>query len=274
MTLVAGIQCTDGIVLAADSRAIPGTGVVDVTEDVKKVHWIGQRFLVALGGFSGQGRRFLEALCSLQIEEATQSCFAIQEVIHAAMQPLVASVAIAAKNAREIDGKGGLGHVLAEALIAYLGSEGPCLVHLNPYGQCDRIDDTIYHVIGDGEKVAAPFLSYIKRHVWGHNRPTIATGIVSVLWMFHFAHNCAGDFAPPWTVATLQRSEDGEISVEFLSDDVLDAHHRYVNFLEEAFGQLPQMFDQGGKDVPPKPSDAADDDPSKDVSDAKASTSG
>lgn len=244
MTLIVGIRCVDGIVLAAESGAIPGSGDVDVTEGVQKIYPIDNRFLVALGGFSGQARRYLEAIRRLNIEDPRSIlCFDIQEAILTAVAPMVSDVAVAAKNARDISGSEGLGHVLAEALVAFLGADGLCLTHVNAYGQCDRIDETLYHVIGAGEKVAVPFLSYIKRHVWRHKQPTMATGIISALWMLRFAHNCAGDFGPPWTVATLQ-SVNGTASIEFLNDDVLDPHHRSIEALEEEFGNLPQIFER------------------------------
>lgn len=246
MTLVIGIQCTDGVVLAAERGAIPGTGVVDVSEDVMKVHAVDGRFLVGLGGFSGQAHRYLEGIRRLEIADpASMRRFDVQEEIQKAMISLAADVAIPAKATQIIGGD--IGTVLAEALVAFLSSDGPSLTHIGAVGMCDCIDEILYHVIGSGEKIAAPFLSYIKRHVWQHKRPTIATAVVSTMWTFSFAHNCAGNYSPPWVVATLQASEDGRSAkIEFLDDDALGTHHQSVEELETAFGNLPKIYEPGG----------------------------
>jgi hypothetical protein len=242
MTLIVGIKCTDGIVLAAEKDALPGTGVVDVTEDVKKIHKIENQFLVALGGFSGQGHRYLETIRRLDIESENLDCFQIQEAIHEALQPIVKSIIKTTETVRENSGLKDLGYILAEALVAYVGSDGPCLLHVNHVAQCDPIAETVYQVIGEGEKVAVPFLSYIKRFVWGDKAPNVSTAIMSALWMFHFAHNCAGKFGPPWMIATLQPSADGAASIEILDENALDPHHRLIDLIEGEFGKIPMIF--------------------------------
>ena len=67
MTLLVGIHCTDGVVIAADSASTFGSapGVFTITHPVRKIQIIADDMIVAGTGEVGLGQRFHAAIAAL-----------------------------------------------------------------------------------------------------------------------------------------------------------------------------------------------------------------
>lgn len=242
MTLVIGIQCNDGVVLAAEGKAAPAADGIRISENVQKIFAIDDRFLLGVGGFSGQAQRYRAALTKIKaVDDALESRDQMIEHIQERTIRVFKTVKTAALKAKKHLGVACLGDILAEGLVAFVCADGAALAHITVFGTCDGLAETTYHVIGDGNRVAMPFLSYVKRHVWKNQPPAVATAVLSALWTLRFAHNAAGEYGPPWTIATLQSNGKGAM-IDMLPDDALDPHHEMIDTLEHDFERLPEQF--------------------------------
>ena len=225
MTLIVGIKCKDGVVVAADSAATMGDGVVHTLgqQEVKKVHELGSGGVFAATGSVGMAQLLrdrlgrwcdanltraqsgLEAMGSLSNE--IRSCVLPQLQASAASVPLVGNHAAAST-------------AVCKTLVAVVVRKQAHLFQFDHSGAPELATRELPFVsLGSGQPIADPFLAFLRRVLWGVREPTVADGRLAAAWtVYHVCKTNPGGVGPPVQMATLRAAEDGRPVLEFTSD--------------------------------------------------------
>lgn len=150
MTVVLGLRCQDGVVLAADSQITDGAR--DLSYPAQKLHPLGDS-----GAWAGSGSRaVLLELEPILAESATQVLGApnigrgLQEQVLPLLRHHYESFI------PEVPGQDSSGSTPATYVMAagYTASGEPFLVDIDPHGLIGRYEEVGFHAIGSGSAMA------------------------------------------------------------------------------------------------------------------------
>jgi 20S proteasome alpha/beta subunit len=236
MTLIVGIKCTDGIVLGADSaQTMHGY----IHQSTKKLATIGQDLIIGssgAGSVAHQLRWALDAAVSSgaiitkDLRSATNSLKRpMLEVIQQNYQDCASLRQVSSNPASDPS---------SESLVALPVANQVRLFHFNH--SCSPIeitDDVCFGSIGSGVFAANPFMLLMKRTWWANNQPSVADGIVAIVWALdHAIKTSSGGVAEPKQLITLTR-ENGKWKAQEFSCDELVGHHETIRRLETKLGE-------------------------------------
>lgn len=182
MTLLIGIHCTDGIVIAADQQASrgPAGGMPTVGSPVTKISAIkGNGALFAFSGYTGLGQQIgatVEAQLDLnnnyfgQVAALQKSAFS---VILPAAQRAQAMGQIIRDSASE---------AICGCLFAAKFPDGLHLIEVSPQANFDLIDAVKWTCIGGGQANADPFMSFLWNVYWNDRSPNLQEAIMTAYW--------------------------------------------------------------------------------------------
>ncbi len=265
MTLLIGVQCTNGVVLGADSSATLATNGADVNDLAHKITLVGDHALIAIGGASAMGLQFEHGarteLESLHVagELATLAHPELAAKISEQLIPAFLALKIPelAVKAKELPGgEENLASILARCLIATFTNAGPCLLAVNEFGLTDCADKVPYAVEGNGDVAALPFLGYIRQHVWKNQPPDVGAGILAVLWAFRYAGRANPErLSEPYQLGVVERIGE-RLQARFLSEtDLSEPKNLLDDFETNVMGQLlGRVVEEEKAQAPPVPS--------------------
>lgn len=181
MTLLVGIHCVDGIVIAADQQASRGpAGQPTVGSPVTKISSIkGNAALFAFSGFTGLGVQLGAAIeTSIDLTKTFLGQVAtIQNSTRGVILPFV-------QMARAVQGivPNAAGEALCGCLVAASFADGLHLLEVSPQGNFDLVDPMTWTCIGSGQPNADPFMSFVWNVYWKDRRPTLREAVVTAYW--------------------------------------------------------------------------------------------
>lgn len=181
MTVLVGIYCDDGIVIAGDQQATHGTATrPTVGSPVTKIsiirHDVG---LFAYSGFTGLGQQINAVFERLIDPNRTyfDQVPAFQGHVHNA----VMNFAQRAKSLVDFypDGQG---EVPGKSLVAARFNDGLKLFEVTPIGSCDLINDSRWTSIGSGQQNADPVLAFLWDIYWKDRPPRVEEAVLTAYW--------------------------------------------------------------------------------------------
>jgi len=251
MTLIVGIRCSDGIVIAADSAATLGSSSgFTITQPTQKIEIIDKSVIVACVGSVGMAQRFAQEIGTGWAAKAFTSTKCATEVD--------AGVAIA-NMIRP--------HILAEAQVAQqLKVQWPAtavvvampiakklsLIEIADSGAPEVVPHTVPFVsIGSGKLLADPFLGFLRRIFWPSSLPTVGQGTLAAIWTLDQCIRTSYAFlAPPVHVAELKLSS-GTFSARLLPPEDLSDHRQAIESAEKSLPDaLKQKPTENASEIP------------------------
>lgn len=250
MTLLIGIRCKDGVVVAADSAVTFGTlGGNTIEQKTQKIEIIGGALILAGTGAVGLAQRFSAQLEGLHATKA----YSGKTPVEAAKQMCTAGVSdFSATSAKT----GTFG-----ALVAFRTRKELCLCEFDVRDfQPELKDDRIWYAsMGCGQSLADPFLALIRRVFWKEGMPSLADGIFAATWALQHAIEVnTGGVNGPIHIATLTwdgdpAKPDTKAIARCLTVDEIAQHCESVDAAEKHLAGYRQAMHAGEAADVPKP---------------------
>jgi Proteasome subunit len=212
VTLIAGLLCSDGVVIASDSAATTEfDGIVASVHEMQKLEVLDDRLVMGVAGSSGIAQeyrhyigRFLKEhnADKLQSSEVTQLLKTYQvSAIHE-------QIDLAKRFAT--DGRPDLSRLRTESLLALSVGGSPRLFHFDSDLTPDEVLSTSpFRVIGTGKVTAHAFIEYLRLEFLGNGTPVVSDGILTLMWAIRFATKThARDVGGPIQLAVVSATEN------------------------------------------------------------------
>jgi len=247
MTLIVGILCSDGVVMAADGAATYGAmGQMTMRRPMKKLTILHDSVILGLLGTTGMAQRFAGEISrawegkKYQQKQPDQ----VMREVQAAVRPIILEEMQMAAAAIPV-----VGHAVAAmsavsgTLLAMNVLKKPQLFRFDQQASPEAAtSDLPLEAVGSGEPIADPFLAFIRRLFWPANLPTTQQGVFAALWAVrHAIQTSPGGVAEPIQVAVLKDGKAKEVPREELQehDSAIDAaERRCANVLAPAQQQI------------------------------------
>ncbi len=240
MTLVIGIKCTDGVVVASDSLAsyTTSTGIPTAGQPTDKIDIISDSIICSTSGPVGLGQRIthqIEQAWSnnrLSGKESPAAMGVLREVI---FEPIKAEIEVA-RIAGQVD-PGATRHCRSTTLVAIPIKKRPCLFYFDWQGSPEEATSKLPFVsIGSGQPVADPFLAFLRNIFFKNKQPNLSEGILAATWTLRYAiHAYAYGVGGAQNVVILEASDTGKngwTARRLAEADMLE-HHGQIQYMEE-----------------------------------------
>lgn len=245
MTLIVGIRCADGVVLAADSAATLGTanGATAQVRTARKLVICRDKLIVGVSGAVGLGQRITAAFDDGYAQNKFKGR---AELAVTAMRDSIAPIVTAEMQmgglvSQATRNQGVLNNALAHT-VAALPIEGkPVLVCFAETCSPEILTDGIPFVaIGNGQAMADPFLSFARRLLWPVGLPSLALGRFTAYWALHHVIEAnPGGVAGMIQMVELKKSGNNWIASE-LTEAEIDGHKEACHDLEGYISAWPE----------------------------------
>ena len=199
MTIVVGILCSDGIVIAADRQATHGTmGQPTVGQAVTKVRIIRDDALFAISGHLGLGQQLAAIVEDKRQEFRNQPYDKSIAKLQEHLRPLVNSAFQTAGLASKVYGaQAASSDCICHSLLAapFKDATAPLpsresikLVEITPQVAVEAMSaDLPFISLGSGKGSADPFLGFLRKVFWPSALPTVKEGTLAALWTVQHA---------------------------------------------------------------------------------------
>ena len=240
MTVLVGIRCTDGVVIAADSASTFGIGpnLHTIAHKTRKIDIVGGNVIIAGTGQVGLGQRFRGTIEQLWRNKQ----LAGDELAKAR------AIATAARNDFASTGApmGAFGALVALPADNDFSLCEYAVADLQP--ELKQLKKCCYVSMGSGQMLADPFLAFMQDVFWKNGPPTLKNGKFAAVWvMKHAIRYAPGGIAEPIDVAILSKS-----GAKLLDENELQEH---LSMVEEADRHLRSFSDriEGSAGIPLAP---------------------
>jgi hypothetical protein len=224
VTLLVGIRCSDGVVVAADSASTfaSGGGQPTITHPQRKIDIIQEQMIIAGTGEVGLGQRFGAVAQALyQGKQLTGTEFDLtRKLCHATITDF--------KQTYAPQGQFG-------ALVAFINKNK---AHLCEFAVKDfqpelKEDKCWYVSMGSGQALADPYLALMRLTFWSDGPPNLEDGIFAAAWVMRHAILVSPMYLrEPAHIAVLSTSEK---KAYLLSEDEMSEHMNVVDASREHF---------------------------------------
>lgn len=258
MTLIVGVLCRDGVVMASDSAAtFAAHGAPTIgQQEVRKIRRINDRILYASTGAIGMAQLLSDKIGALWDDKrlvAAKSPEAMMDTVGKEFLNLVAPYLQSGQAQRALTGDAG--QSLCKSMVALPHQKVPCLFTFDYNGAPERCTAELPFVsMGSGQSIADPFLAFLRRLLWPETSPTIAEGRLAAVWTIdHVRKTNAGGVGGRIQLATLSASVTGSSVVEMTESDV-DEHLQHIASAEQALVERMRLRQTvAGDPEPPRP---------------------
>ena len=238
MTLIVGILCKDGIVVAADSAATYGSlGQPTISQLTKKITILDKSVIVACSGAIGLAQRFIDEVSLLWRGNAFSggTPVAAGTRIGTRLKEHITPEMHVAQYARNVVGPSAVSNATCLTITALPVSKVPTLIQFTEIGSPEVATATLPFVsIGSGQATADPFLAFLRSLFWPHREPLLADGIFAALWTLrHAIAHTPGGLAHPIDIAVLEK-QGATWSARMLTSEELQEHEQNIHAAEEA----------------------------------------
>lgn len=193
MTLLVGILCSDGVVIASDSDATFGTGQASTIGQmpVQKVYKLADTAIFAATGAVGISQIIADRLSQGMRGNEFRAAASPEQLMHllgTQINKIVTPYLESGAHVQRIVGNAN--GSLCKSMIAIECKGIPCLFHFDFNGAPERATkDLPFVALGSGQQIADPFLAFLKRLIWSDVQPTTAEGKLVGVWTTD--HVCA-----------------------------------------------------------------------------------
>jgi 20S proteasome alpha/beta subunit len=245
MTLIVGIQCSDGVVLASDSAATYGTGYQTTIgqQHVTKIHVIRDRVVFCSTGAIGVAQLLIDRIESLHDNNKLTGSnpIAIMRTLGQAIAQEVVQYFQASQASAPLVGvQAAAMPLICKSLIAIPVGRRPFLFQFNEVGVPEQVTDELPFVaLGSGQPIADPFLAFLKRVLWKDRQPTLPEGRFGASWtVLHAIQTNPGGVGGKLQLISLGTDGKGKPQIERLDSEGSEQEHfQNIDSVEEAIRQ-------------------------------------
>lgn len=241
MTVLVGIRCNGGVVIASDSAATFGAnGQATIgQQSVQKVAIIQNRIVFAGTGAVGIAQLIIDSLdrgwgierAFTALRTAPQMMHAVGTRIGALVEPYLKTAGLQMQVTREANAS------LCKCLVAMPVANRFHLFQFDFNGSPELATrDLPFVALGSGQAIADPFLALLKRLLWPNHEPSIAEGRLAAVWTIdHVRRTTPGGVGGEIQLATLTDAAQGvNESVALAGQDEVNEHLQAVEAALEA----------------------------------------
>lgn len=243
MTLIVGIKCKDGIVMAADGAATLGNiAQKTALQPTKKLSILKDKIVIGVSGPVGLGQMLkgkMEAIWDDKLLSSKKP-YEAMAVISAGFRESIIPEYKTATITKDAIGNAALSDAITNTVVAIPVSKKLCLFQFDHQGSPEETTEELPFVaIGSGQSIADPFLGFLRRICWAEHQPNINEGIFAAVWTLDHAIKVnPGGVAEPMQVISIP--EDGEIKE--LAREELFEHRESVKSAEKAISESLSLF--------------------------------
>jgi 20S proteasome alpha/beta subunit len=229
MTLIIGIRCEEGVVIAADSLAILGTLGFTTTQNITKIELPRDDVIFGLSGFVGLGQKISDSLeqkwdyITGEKRKKIECRKTIEKQYWSVLENEIKKAAVS----KDLFGQEAIMNATCTSLIAFPAEDQPVLLSVNREGKTEEITQTLpFETIGSGANWASPFLAFVKKSIWQDKLPkTVAMGALGAIWTLDHVINVipVGGVGGDISVATLTKRSD-KWRAEYMPKQLLQQH--------------------------------------------------
>lgn len=242
MTLIVGIRCSDGVVLASDSAATYGTGYQSTIgqQHVTKIHVIRDRILFCSTGAIGVAQLLvdrIESLCGDNKLGGGNPVAVMRTLGQAIAQEVVGFFQASQASAPLVGTQAASMPLVCKCLVALPVGRQPHLFQFNEVGVPEQASDELPFVaLGSGQPIADPFLAFLKRVLWKDRRPTLPEGRFGASWTVrHAIQTNPGGVGGKLQLVSLATDGKGKPEIERVdSEGPEQEHFQSIDSVEEA----------------------------------------
>lgn len=245
MTLIIGIKCSDGIVMAADGAATFGgaLGQTTIRQSTTKLDIVSESAIIGVSGPVGLGQ-----LLRAEVLSFCQSSNPKAKPVSQAMQLLrdsfwrqIGPTLEHAKVTGQLIGQPAFNDALSRTLVAIVLKEGPALIQFSEQAAPEAASESLpFMAIGSGQPIADPFLAFIRRIFWTTGLPDLQEGVFSAVWALeHAIQTNPGGVADPKQIVVLeqivlQKGQAAQWKPRALDDNDIQQHMERIADHEQA----------------------------------------
>jgi len=260
VTLLVGVLCSNGVVIAADRQATHGAlGQQTVGQSVTKVQVLGGQALYATSGHKGLGQQLGAVVDAKHQEFKNQSYHAhitkLQEALRKVTDPAFTTAKLAA---------GVVGHNAAASdaicggLLAAGFKDGLKLIEITPQVAVELMtEDMPFISTGSGKSSADTFLGFLRKVYWPKQLPSLEEGALAAYWTVQHAIEMkvqgVGFATDVFTVVPKPSGRDGREVVYVarqLDEAELKEHGGLIEAAEEALRGVRKAMNAPAAEVP------------------------
>jgi 20S proteasome alpha/beta subunit len=191
MTLLVGIHCDDGCVIAADQQATHGAlGLATVGQAVTKTTIIADHSLYAFSGAVSMGQQFCTAMTDLHSQFKSKACNKLIPDIQAAIRKILTPAFDIANKTQPIVGQQGVHNdVVCTSLLGAHFQDGVHLLDISFNGTCEILSKQFVRFAchGSGKANADPILRFLWNVYWPKSYPTLQEAVLAAYWTVKIA---------------------------------------------------------------------------------------
>jgi 20S proteasome alpha/beta subunit len=238
VSLIIGLKCSNGIIVAADSAATFGGLMRDtIRQTAHKIHVVDDRVLIGCAGLVGLGQRYIGELREMlsggrdfTVLPPYRLMAHIQQRFTDATQETMQSLLLA----KRVSNLGLLNAGLAGTIVAMKSGGDLALFSFdeicNPEG---ATADLPFVSVGSGQVLADPFLAHVKRVLWGNEQPSMALGSLGVIWTLqHVIGVNPGGISAPLEIYQMMLDEAGNVRIEAMHPDSMSDAESQISDIE------------------------------------------
>jgi ATP-dependent protease HslVU (ClpYQ) peptidase subunit len=257
MTLIIGIKCKDGVLMASDGAATLGSmGIPTARQPSDKLAILQDKIIVGVSGFVGLGQRFTNEIDKLsqdtnfQQKNAIDAMVAISEKLREHINTEVRAAVsmmqlIGVQNAQQ--------DALSATLVAIPIQNESELFQYTQQGSPERATEELPFVsIGIGQQLADPFLGFIRRIFWPNGCPTINEASFAAYWTLkHSISLSPGGIADPLQMTALIKNGDNWVTKEYSPQEIND-HEPFVGAAEDSLRRFKENMqsEENAEEIP------------------------
>jgi hypothetical protein len=190
VTLLVGVLCSDGVVIAADRQATHGTlGQRTVGQAVTKIRTIGATGLFAASGHLGLGQQLASIVEQKQSEFMNQPYDRFIGKLQTALRAVVDPALNTARIASGVYGpQVAASDATCGSLLAAPFRDRLHLVEITPQVAVESMSPSLPFIcLGSGKGSADPFLGFLKSVFWPDVLPSVREGALAAFWTVQHA---------------------------------------------------------------------------------------
>jgi 20S proteasome alpha/beta subunit len=252
MTLLVGVLCSNGAVIAADRQLTHGAmGALTVGQAATKVHILDKKILFGSSGHVGLGQQLLACIQKKRKELETYAYHQLIVDIQKDMRTIVDPAWQTATKAAQIVGaQVALQDCVCHSLFAAHFKDGPRLVEITPQVSVECLSaDSPFVALGSGKQVADPFLGFLRRIYWASRLPTVNEGALAAIWTIEHAIEMKVLGVGFGVDVFVLEPKDKGYTAKQLDEAELMEPHDFIRAAEDALRQVAHPAADG--DIPP-----------------------
>jgi len=254
VTLIVGILCRDGVVMASDSAAtFAASGLKTIgQQEIPKIHKLSDLILYSCTGAVGMAQLIANEIKTgwdkkeFQVSAPEEVMNRIGKKIAQLVSPYLQSANLTRPLVGDVSAS------LCKSLVAMPVKNVPCLFSFDYNGAPERSTPELPFVsMGIGQPIADPFLAFLKRLLWEKTVPTLGEGRLVAVWTInHVGLTNPGGVGGPIQLATLSAKE-GKVTI--LNENDVQEHLQQIHSAELALknGLRPSAA-AGEQAIPPE----------------------